>query len=217
MLRRSHPNSIRMRTSGSTCATTGSPISSSKPTRISSTCAVRHGTRSSTDRGKSHPLNGEYGPIGSDQCRLVLELHTLGEDAYFGTADPTTISLNAEGVAVGFTDADVIEASKALSGWTVGSGARIGDGAGRFPMAMRYRGTAAVAARRAPTQAGHLCGCASLVEEHQPCRIEIRLEGEPSIALLFAGVGSLFFKRHLVAAVESVECADCKALAPLGD
>ena len=68
-----------------------------------------------------------------------------------------------------------------------------------FPMAMRHRGTAAVAARGAPTQAGHLCGCASLVEEHQPCRIEIRLEGEPSIApdshilaLLFAGVGSLF-------------------------
>ena len=44
-----------------------------------------------------------------------------------------------------------------------------------------------------------LCGCASLVEEHQPCRIEIWLKGEPSLApdshilaLLFAGVGSLF-------------------------
>ena len=43
--------------------------------------------------------------------------------------------------------------------------------------------TAAVAARGAPTQAGHLCGCASLVEEHQPCRIEIWLKGEPSLVL----------------------------------
>ena len=93
-----------------------------------------------------------------------------------------------------------------------------------FPMAMRQRGTAAVAARGAPTQAGHLCGCASLVEEHQPCRIEIWLKGEPSLAPDFSHPralvrwrGQSFFKRHLVAAVESVECADCKALAPLGD
>lgn len=67
-------------------------------------------------------------------ARELLELHTLGEDVYLGTTDPSTVALNAEGVAVGFTDADVIEASKALSGWTVGSGGRIGDGAGRLPL-----------------------------------------------------------------------------------
>lgn len=52
-------------------------------------------------------------------ARELMELHTLGEDAYLGTVDPTTVERNADGVAVGFTDQDVIEVSRAFSGWTV--------------------------------------------------------------------------------------------------
>jgi len=59
-------------------------------------------------------------------ARELLELHTLGEDAYLGTVDPNSVAKDASGTAIGFTDQDVIEASRALSGWTVGSGNRIG-------------------------------------------------------------------------------------------
>lgn len=59
-------------------------------------------------------------------ARELLELHTLGQGAYLGTTDPNTVSKNASGTAIGFTDFDVIEASRALSGWTVGSGDRLG-------------------------------------------------------------------------------------------
>lgn len=52
-------------------------------------------------------------------ARELMELHTLGEDAYLGTIDPSTVEKNADGVAIGFTDQDVIEVSRALSGWTV--------------------------------------------------------------------------------------------------
>ena len=59
-------------------------------------------------------------------AREVMELHTLGEDAYLGTVDPSTVEKLSNGVAVGFTDQDVIEASKALSGWTIEAGQRVG-------------------------------------------------------------------------------------------
>ncbi len=41
-------------------------------------------------------------------------------------------------LANGFTDDDVIEASKALSGWTVGSGSRIGGFVGRLPVTSEF-------------------------------------------------------------------------------
>lgn len=58
-------------------------------------------------------------------ARELLELHTLGETAYLGQVDPVDVETSADGIAVGFTDQDVIEASRALSGWTVGSGNRL--------------------------------------------------------------------------------------------
>ena len=60
-------------------------------------------------------------------AREIMELHTLGEDAYLGTADPKTVEKAANGVAVGFTDQDVIEVSKAFSGWTLEVGQRINN------------------------------------------------------------------------------------------
>ena len=70
--RRSAQSSTRSRTSGSSCATTGSPTAFSNPTTISSTIVVRHGTSSSTSLGASCPLDCANGPTGSDQWDLVL-------------------------------------------------------------------------------------------------------------------------------------------------
>jgi len=58
-------------------------------------------------------------------ARELLELHTLGEDVYFGQTDPASVTKYASGIAIGFTDEDVVQASRALSGWTVGSGSRL--------------------------------------------------------------------------------------------
>ncbi len=66
-------------------------------------------------------------------ARELLELHTLGEEAYLGTTAPNSVAKNSDGTAIGFTDEDVIEASRALSGWTIGSGHRLGK-AGTLPL-----------------------------------------------------------------------------------
>jgi uncharacterized protein (DUF1800 family) len=58
-------------------------------------------------------------------ARELLELHTLGQEAYLGQVTPSTVTKNSNGVATGFTDDDVITTSRALSGWTVGSGTRM--------------------------------------------------------------------------------------------
>src|SRR5262249_6591343 len=62
---------LNSRTSGSSCATTGSPTASSNPTTISSTIVVRHGTSSSISLGASCPSDCANGPTGSDQWDLV--------------------------------------------------------------------------------------------------------------------------------------------------
>ena len=66
-------------------------------------------------------------------------------------------------------------------------------------MAMRDGGAAALAARAAPAQAGHLGGGACLVEEDELGRVELGLEFEPGLAAcgyirtrLLAGVRALF-------------------------
>jgi len=59
-------------------------------------------------------------------AREIMELHTLGGGAYLGTADPKTVQRDANGVSIGFTDQDIIQASRILSGWTVQYGQRSG-------------------------------------------------------------------------------------------
>jgi uncharacterized protein (DUF1800 family) len=58
-------------------------------------------------------------------AREIMELHTLGAGAYFGK-DPTSTSysIGTDGIANGYTDQDVIQASRALSGWTLKNGQR---------------------------------------------------------------------------------------------
>lgn len=62
--------------------------------------------------------------------REVLELHTLGADVYLGiiNSDPPSVQAGPFTVTAGFTDADVTQASRALSGWTVANGQYIRAG-----------------------------------------------------------------------------------------
>jgi uncharacterized protein (DUF1800 family) len=57
-------------------------------------------------------------------AREIMELHTLGGAAYLGTANPQSVAKGSDDVAAGFTDQDVIQAARALSGWTVKYGQR---------------------------------------------------------------------------------------------
>lgn len=70
-------------------------------------------------------------------ARELLELHTMGEEYYLGLINPAKNSPIGLGGAIGvnaagYSDEDIIEASKALSGWTVEVGQRSDDGFGLF-------------------------------------------------------------------------------------
>jgi uncharacterized protein (DUF1800 family) len=65
-------------------------------------------------------------------AREIMELHTLGGAAYYGVGDTGTVPISATGVPVGFTDQDVLQASRALSGWTIQYGQR-GPGTLTYP------------------------------------------------------------------------------------
>lgn len=70
--------------------------------------------------------------------RELLELHTMGEDAYLGFIDPAAkeggLGENVGIKADGFSDIDVFEASAALSGWTIEFGQPIAPGGKRAPI-----------------------------------------------------------------------------------
>jgi len=53
-------------------------------------------------------------------AREVLELHTLGAiENYYGAVDPDTVGTNSKGQRAGYTEIDVFEFAKALTGWGV--------------------------------------------------------------------------------------------------
>ena len=85
-------------------------------------------------------------------AREIMELHTLGGSAYLGTASPATVAMGPDGLAVGFTDTDVIQASRALSGWT------IGYGQATTPGTMPNTGEFAFNPRQHNRQAGSILG-----------------------------------------------------------
>ncbi|MBL8629161.1 MAG: DUF1800 domain-containing protein [Rhodospirillaceae bacterium] len=61
-------------------------------------------------------------------ARELLELHTMGADAYLGVTTPPWTGTGPEPTGTssrGFSDQDILQASRALSGWTVGMGQRI--------------------------------------------------------------------------------------------
>jgi uncharacterized protein (DUF1800 family) len=64
------------------------------------------------------------GTPNENYARELQELHTLGGGAYLGTAPPANGGSGVD--APGFTDADIIQASRALSGWTLDFGQAFG-------------------------------------------------------------------------------------------
>ena len=54
-------------------------------------------------------------------ARELLELHILGAEAYYGSMDPGDVPTDGNGVPLGYTEADVIEVARCLTGWTVNS------------------------------------------------------------------------------------------------
>jgi uncharacterized protein (DUF1800 family) len=66
-------------------------------------------------------------------AREVLELHTLGAvENYYGPVDPGTVGNNPEGQRAGYTEIDVFEFAKALTGWGVNDTRDEGDDTGEF-------------------------------------------------------------------------------------
>ncbi len=56
-------------------------------------------------------------------AREVLELHTLGAvENYYGAVDPATVPDNAFGERAGYTENDVFQFARALTGWGVADG-----------------------------------------------------------------------------------------------
>ncbi len=56
-------------------------------------------------------------------AREVLELHTLGAiENYYGAVDPNTVGNNSKGQRSGYTEIDVFQFARALTGWSVADG-----------------------------------------------------------------------------------------------
>jgi len=66
-------------------------------------------------------------------AREVMELHTLGAvENYYGAVDPTTVGTNIHGERAGYTEIDVFELAKALTGWGVADGRSDAEDTGEF-------------------------------------------------------------------------------------
>lgn len=80
-------------------------------------------------------------------ARELLELHTLGRPGYLGETPPAGTGNNVGIQTAGFTDQDILQGSRALSGWTVAMGQRIGNNTlprtGAFHFEPTYHNTTA--------------------------------------------------------------------------
>jgi len=73
-------------------------------------------------------------------ARELLELHTMGAGAYLGVTTPPWTGPGPEPVGTasrGFSDQDILQASRALSGWTVGMNQFISN-TRRLPVSARF-------------------------------------------------------------------------------
>lgn len=92
----------------------------------------------SMQRYLNNAASGAAGPT-ENYVRELLELHTLGRDAYAGVGAPAgaaTVEAAGRRVAERFSDADIVQAARAFSGWTLEHGQPGPDGplpfTGRF-------------------------------------------------------------------------------------
>ncbi len=51
-------------------------------------------------------------------AREILELHTISAEHYFGHMNPVDVPVDAQGRKKGYVEADVVEMSRALTGWS---------------------------------------------------------------------------------------------------
>ncbi len=65
-------------------------------------------------------------------ARELMELHTLGAGNYFGAIDPAAVPKDANGVAVGFVEADVKAVARCLTGWSYNTAWDSPPGHGEF-------------------------------------------------------------------------------------
>lgn len=63
--------------------------------------------------------SSKAGAFNENFARELLELHTMGVEAYFPTNNPDDMPVDGEGLKVGYADWDVYEAARAFTGWTV--------------------------------------------------------------------------------------------------
>ena len=62
------------------------------------------------------------GGYNENWAREMFELHTLGVDAYFPGATHGQVPPGDDGLAAGYSDADVYDAARCFTGWTVRNG-----------------------------------------------------------------------------------------------
>lgn len=87
----------------------------------------------------NNAASGSAAPT-ENYARELLELHTLGAGAYRGVGSNAgeTVDIGGVRVAAGFTDADIVTAARALSGWTIAHGQDGPDGPLPFTGAFIY-------------------------------------------------------------------------------
>lgn len=69
--------------------------------------------------------SNQLSPANENYARELMELHTLGAANYLAGryANAADVPKGGDGVAIGYVDADVREAARAFTGWTVANGA----------------------------------------------------------------------------------------------
>jgi len=63
-------------------------------------------------------LNSEDGP-NENYARELLELHTLGDENYYGAVPRNQVPVDGNGVQLGFVDEDVFAVTRCLTGWSI--------------------------------------------------------------------------------------------------
>jgi hypothetical protein len=67
-------------------------------------------------------LSNRSGGYNENWARELLELHTLGVDVYYPGAAHGNVPIGEDGLAVGYSDADVYDVARCFTGWTVRNG-----------------------------------------------------------------------------------------------
>ncbi len=62
------------------------------------------------------------GGYNENWARELMELHTLGSDAYYPGAAHGQVPIGDDGLAIGYSDADVYDVARCFTGWTIRNG-----------------------------------------------------------------------------------------------